>query len=241
MKHSFFFLLLAAIVVACTPQNTICAQQPTAPAPGSAGNLIQLETGGCRGYCPMYKLTFRNDGVLEYFGIRHVEKMGAVMIRLSTEEFSQILKEVRKVDLWQYPAEIPSTVVDAPVHTYTVFEGGKTHSVKGTAGIPKPIMALETLMQDITEAHGIAVRKGAESKVTTAQVIVKFNMDVNAKQFCAQFTDLTVRTVTHLSEDNTWVIGFKSSELTEEQFIGLLKDMDGVLAVEANTQVKDRN
>jgi len=239
MKHSLFFLLAAAIIVACTPQENATAQQPGTTAPNSTGNLFQLETGGCRGYCPMYKLTFRKDGTLQYLGIRHVEKVGVETVRLTTEEFAQLLKEVRKVDLWQYPTEIPSTVVDAPVHTFTVFDGEKMHSVKGTAGIPKPILALETLLQDITEAHGIAVRKGEDSKVTTAQVIVKFDMDVNAKEFCNQFTDLRVRTVTHLSEDNTWVIGYNTSEVTQEQFISLMKDMRGVLAVEANKQPKN--
>jgi len=236
MKHSLFFLLATAIIVACTPQENASAQQPTATAPTSTGNLFQLETGACRGYCPMYKLTFRKDGTLEYLGIRHVDKVGVETVRLSTEEYAQLLKEVRKVDLWQYPAEIPSTVVDAPVHTFTVFDGEKKHTVKGTAGIPKPILALETLLQDITEAHGIAVRKGADSKVTTAQVIVRFDMDVNAKEFCNQFSDLRVRPVTHLSEDNTWVIGYNTSEVTQEQFISLMKDMRGVVTVEPSNK-----
>lgn len=192
----------------------------------------------------MYRLTFRNDGILDYVGIRHVELTGSETIRLSAEEFALLLKEVRKVDLWQYPTQIPSTVVDAPVHTYTVFEGSKSHAVKGTAGIPQPIMDLESLMQDIIEAHGIAVRKGSESKVKnplTGRVIVKFKMDVNAKEFCNQFSDLKIRAVQHLSEDNTWVIAYNPSELGEDQFINLMRDMNGVLAVEPDKQVNERN
>jgi len=244
MKHSILLLLVAAIVVACTPQDNVSAQQTDAIAPTSTGTLVRLETGACRGYCPMYKLTFRNDGVLEYLGIRNVEKIGAETVRLSADEFAQLLKEVRKADLWQYPSVIPSTVVDAPVHTFIVYDGSKSHTVKGTAGIPQPIMALETLMQDIVEAHGIAVRKGAECKVPgalTGQAIVKFKMDVNAKDFCNQFSDIKVRTVRHLSEDNTWVIAYNPKELTETQFISLLKDMDGVLEVEPDKQVNERN
>ena len=240
MKHSLLFLLVAAILVACKPQDNVSAQEsPTATAPSSTGTLIKLETGACRGYCPMYKLTFRTDGSLEYIGIRNVEKIGLETVRLNAYEYAQLLKEVRKVDLWQYPAVILSTVVDAPVHTYTVFEGSKTHSVKGTAGIPQPILELETRMQDIVEAHGIAVRKGDACKVPgalTAQAIVKFKMHVNAKDFCNQFSDIKVRTVRHLSEDNTWVIAYSPKELTETQFMSLLKDMDGVLEVEPDKQ-----
>ena len=247
MKHSLLMLLAAAMIVACKPQDSASAQKasPSTTAPNNTGNLVKLETGGCRGFCPMYKLTFRNDGMLEYIGTRHVEKVGTEMVRLTATEFSQLLKEVRKVNLWQYPAEIPSTVVDAPVHTFTVFEGSKTHTVKGTAGIPKPIMLLEAMMQDIAEAHALPVKKGIDpsddSATLKGQVIVKFKMDVNARNFCNQFSDIKVRTVRHLSEDNTWVIGYNPSELTEQQFISLLKDMDGVLEVEPNKQVKERN
>ena len=246
MKHSLFILLAAAMIVACKPQDSASAQQPSpsTTAPNNTGNLVKLETGGCRGFCPMYKLTFRNDGALEYIGTRHVEKVGIELVRLTPEEFSRLLKEVRRVNLWQYPAEIPSTVVDAPVHTFTVFEGSKTHTVKGTAGIPKPIMALEALMQDIAEAHGLPVKKGVDpsnSPTLKGQVIVKFKMEVNARNFCNQFSDIKVRTVEHLSEDNTWIIGYNPSELTEDQFISLLKDMEGVLEVEPNKQAKERN
>jgi hypothetical protein len=50
-----------------------------------------------------------------------------------------------------------------------------------------------------------------------------------------------VRIIRHLSEDNTWVIGYNPDEISEEQFSGLLKDIDGVLTVEPNKQVKTRN
>ncbi len=246
MKHSQLLLLIAAFIVACNPQENAFAQQPTsgAPAPGSTGTLIQLETGACRGFCPVYKLTFYNNGTMEYVGTRNVDVVGTEKVRLSINEYSQLLKEVRMVNLWQYPSEIQSTVVDAPVHTFTVFEGTNSHAVKGTAGIPKPIMDLEALMQNIAADHGLPVRTGNDPNnpaTLKGQVIVRFNMDVNAKQFCNQFTDLKVRTVRHLSEDNTWVIGFNPTEVTEEQFTSLLKDMVGVMAVEPDKQTRAGN
>ena len=240
MKHSLLLLLAAAFIVACKPQNKALAQSSEkAPAPTSTGILVQLETGGCRGFCPMYKLSFRKDGVLDYIGIRNVEKTGPSKIRLTATEYSNLLKEVNKVNLWQYPAEWPSTIMDAPTHTYTVFEGEKSHTVKGTAGIPKPVLALETLMQDIAEAHGLPLRNGTDPNnqgTLSKQLIVKFKMDVNVKTFCSQFSDLKVRPVRHISEDNTWVIGYNPKEVTEETFIGLLKDMEGVLTVEPDKQ-----
>ena len=238
MKHTLILLLIAASIAVSIPPTQLLAQQ------AKVENLVQLETGGCRGYCPVYKLTFRKDGVLDYLGTRNVEKIGAQTARLSAEEYAQLLKAVTIADLWQYPAEIASNVADAPLHIFTVFDGEKTQVVRGKTGIPEPILALETKMQDIAEAHGFSVKKGFDPKnpdYLKGSVIVKFSMDTNAKNFCTQFSDLKVRPIRLLSEDNTWVIGFNPSELTEEQFISLLKDMRGVLTVEPDKQTKGRN
>ncbi|MFN0036136.1 MAG: DUF6438 domain-containing protein [Saprospiraceae bacterium] len=242
MKYPLFCILVAAMAVACNAQKSAPAQQPNSTT--TTTNLIRLEMGSCRGYCPVYKLTFRTDGTLQYEGTRHVEKLGGQTVKLTADEFSRLQNEVRRADLWQYPAEFPSTVADAPSHTFTVFENTKTHSVKGTAGIPKPIMLLEGLMQDIAEAHGIQVKKGLnpnDPSTLKGEVLVKFKMEVNAGNFCMQFTEIKVRPLRHISENNIWLIGFDPSQLTETQFIDLLKSMEGVLEVQPNNQVKERN
>lgn len=247
MKHLLFSLLCAAFFVAIlTPQN-IAAQENNATKPSSsatARNLIKMEAFACRGYCPVYQLTFRKDGFLVYNGVRNVETLGPTTVRITSDEYAQLLKEVNKVDLWKYEADIQSPVVDAPVHSFTIFDTEKLHTVKGRGTLPAPVFALEKLMQDIAEAHGLPVRNGTDPDnpgTMKGQLIVKFKMDVNAKEFCSQFTDLKVRIIRHLSEDNTWVIGYNPDEISEEQFSGLLKDIDGVLTVEPNKQVKTRN
>ena len=135
-------------------------------------------------------------------------------------------------------------MVDAPAHTFTVFEGAKIYSVKGTAGIPKPIVALEKLMQDIAEAHGIQVKKGVDPNdpaTMKGQVIVHFISEVNAGNFCMQFMEMKVRPVRRISEENIWIIGFNPSELTEEQFLNILDGMEGVIKAQPNKAVNERN
>jgi hypothetical protein len=56
-----------------------------------------------------------------------------------------------------------------------------------------------------------------------------------------QFMELKTRPVRRISEDNIWIIGFNPSELTEAQFIDILKGMDGVLNVQTNKKLKQRN
>jgi hypothetical protein len=73
------------------------------------------------------------------------------------------------------------------------------------------------------------------------EVIVHFRPEINAGNFCMQFMELKTRPVRRISEDNIWIIGFNPSELTEAQFIDILKGMDGVLNVQTNKKLKQRN
>jgi hypothetical protein len=72
-------------------------------------------------------------------------------------------------------------------------------------------------------------------------VIVKFKQDVYVREFCNQFSEIKIRPIQNLSEDNTWTIAFSPAEITKEQMISLLKDMDGVLTVEPGKEVINRN
>ena len=202
MKYPPFVLIAVALLINVSPQK-LDAQTPTPKKAevDHSGKLIQFEASGCRGYCPMYKLTFRKDGFLVYNGIRNVEVLGPSTIRLGGDEFAKLLKEVNQVDLWQYPAEFPSTATDAPAHTFTVYDGVKAHAVKGRAAIPPPVKNLEILLQDIAEAHGLPVKTGTNPNYP----------------------------------------GYRPAQITKEQMISLLKDMDGVLTVEPGKEVINRN
>jgi hypothetical protein len=99
-------------------------------------------------------------------------------------------------------------------------------------------------MQDIAEAHGLPVKKGTDPNYPgyqKEQVIVKFKQDVNALDFCKQFSEIKIRPVQNLSEDNTWTVAYSPTEISQEQLIRLLKDMDGILTVEPGKQVKPKN
>jgi hypothetical protein len=246
-----FVFCAAVFLAACHSPKETAAQQPkpqgsNQPAPAAPNAvLVSLETGGCRGYCPIYKLTFKNNGTMEYKGSIHVEKVGEQTVRLAPDEFGRLKSELSKAELWQYPEVIPSTVADAPPHTLTVFEGAKKHSVKTTAGAPKPIAALHDLMKSIAEAHGIMVRKGVDPNDPanmTGELVVKFKPNVNAGNFCMQFMEIKVRPLRRISEDNVWIIGFNPSELTEEQFLDIIRGMEEeVVEAQPNKPVKDRN
>lgn len=246
MKHPLF-LLAIAMMYACLPQTRAqLSSDWTANTPKTSVNavLVHFETGGCRGYCPIYKLTFRHDGTMDYFGSRHVEEVGEKTIKLSADEFSQLQNAVRRANLAEQPSRLPTNIADAPAHTFTVFDGNKKHSVVGMGPLPEHIQALDKLMQNIAEAHGIMVKNGVDPNDPAAmkgQVLVELKPDVNAGNFCMQFMEFKTRPVRRVSEENIWILGFNPSELTEAQFIEILRSMQGVVSAQPNKPSKARN
>jgi len=239
MKVRVFTMLSLAFVAifSCKSRKEMNVSNDNSP-------LIEMQMHGCRGYCPTYKLSFRNNGELVYEGLRNVEQAGVVKTGITPEELSQLRAEVTAVNLWQYPEQIESRVADAPSSTMTVFAAGKSHSVSGSIDRPKPILDLENRMKDLAEMHGLRVKKGIDPNAlpeNSPQVIVKLKDSINAGNWIAQFKDLKLRLVRRLSAENMWLIGYDPGQIGEKALLERLKTTEGVLEAQADKATKDRN
>jgi hypothetical protein len=194
--------------------------------------LVQLQTLGCRGFCPTYKLCFYQDGMLEYEGIRNMLKMGMDTVKLSSAELKRLTNAVKEVNLFQYPERIESKVADAPSSTITVFDGATAHEVTGSIDRPAPILTLEALLIDLAEAHGLKLREGVNPYLPPTnqqEILVTFKPDVNPGNFMMQLEKVRLRIVRRTGVENQWIIGYNPDQIKEKQLIDLLKGMDGVL------------
>ncbi|MBL7807840.1 MAG: hypothetical protein JNN28_08510 [Saprospiraceae bacterium] len=252
MKHNFslfatifgFLTLSISNVLAQQPGSEESGKNPSVSYQPPAEVLIKLETYGCKGYCPVYKLTFNVDGTMNYSGYRHVEEVGEKYAKLTADEFSKLKNAVRRANLWELSEELPVTVADAPYHAFTVYEKDKKRKVKGAGPLPKDLEHLNQLMKDIAENHGMMVKKGVDPNDPSnmkGEVLVQFRQDINAGNFCMQFMEMKTRPLRRVSEDNIWILGFNPSELTEAQFIDILKGMDGVINAQSNKKLQQRN
>ncbi|MFN0014401.1 MAG: DUF6438 domain-containing protein [Saprospiraceae bacterium] len=124
--------------------------------------LVELQTGGCFGYCPVVRLAVRHDGWVAYEGKQFAERQGLDSFRLTAEEVKRLSTLVRKANVWQYPDRIESEVVDAPWSTLTVFREGATKSVLGSIDRPKSLLELENTIKNLAEAHGFQVKQGVQ-------------------------------------------------------------------------------
>lgn len=210
-----------------------------------ARNLVAMESGACFGFCPVFKLRAQNNGLMYFEGIRYTEKIGKDSFNLTADELKSLKARVKEVNLWQYPDNVETHVADAPYVTLTAWEGEKVKTVKGSIDRPAPLLELENMLKDLAEAHGIDVKRGVNPneipEASRRELIVRLRPELNAGNWIAKIPDIKIRLVRRLSEDNIWLVTYDGTQVEEQSLIDMLKKTDGVLEVQANKKVKERN
>jgi hypothetical protein len=236
-------LRLSLFLAACAAFFSCKTAKNAAPAPASP--FVALQTGGCFGYCPIFRLTAFTDGWVQYQGLQFTEKQGRDSFLLTADELARLRAKVAATNLWQYPDRIQSEVMDAPSATLMVYEAARSKSVVGSIDRPAPLLDLENAMKDLAEAHGLQVKRGvnpnAVPEANKKELIVKLRPELNAGNWIGQFSDIRLRLVRRISAENIWVVAYDANELEEKSLIELLKGTDGVLEVQANAKVQERD
>ncbi|MBK7938405.1 MAG: hypothetical protein IPJ82_15590 [Lewinellaceae bacterium] len=208
-------------------------------------HLVAIESGSCFGFCPVFKLIVQNDGWVHFEGIRFTEKIGKDSFQLTADELKRLKTKVKDVNLWQYPDHVETHIADAPYVTLTAFDGKNVKQVKGSVDRPAPLLELENLLKDLAEAHGIAVKRGVNPNeipdASKRELIVRLKPELNAGNWIAQFSDIRIRLVRRLSEDNIWLLTYDGTQVEEKTLIEILKKTDGVVDVQSNKKVQERN
>jgi hypothetical protein len=244
MKY-FALVLLFSSIFACKSNQ----KSPPKPADQPATWLMrtpyaQLETAPCRGFCPQYRLTFRNNGWVEYEGIRFVQKMGIDSFRLTPQETIDLQNLIKTTNLWQYPETFPVTIADAPMRTVTVYDGPKKKEVRGSVELPKPIQALIEQMRQLAIGHDYNLESyDPETAAATQEVMVKLKPTVNAGNWLKQVNDDSgwqLRLVRRLGSDNLWLVAFDPKNITLDNLLTVLRANGDVLTAQENKAVQER-
>ncbi|TNE64424.1 MAG: hypothetical protein EP344_03790 [Bacteroidetes bacterium] len=235
MIRLVLFLPLALLFSCKISQNAAWRNSP----------FVELRTGGCFGFCPIIRLTVRNNGLVEYEGGMFAERTGLDSFQLEKEELRQLRVKVEQVNLWQYPDRIETDIMDAPSSTLTVFRDGRSKSVQGSADRPAPLVELENLIKNLAEAHEFQVKQGVNPRVpppdSRAEVLVRLKPEVNAGNWLMQFTEFKFVLTGRVSEENIWKVAYDPKQIKEPAVIGLFKEHTDVLDVQSNMPVQDRH
>ncbi|MBK6932360.1 MAG: hypothetical protein IPH12_16485 [Saprospirales bacterium] len=209
--------------------------------PAANAPFVELKTGACFGFCPVIHLTVRNNGWVDYSGLQFAERQGRDSFQLSKDELRGLRQKVHQVNLWQYPDQIRSEVVDAPTATLTVFKHGQTKSVSGSIDRPEPLLELENDIKNLAEAHGFQVKRGINPNeppiATRREVRVKLRPEINAGNWIMQFSEFRLQLIRRVSEENIWLIAYDPKQIAEPAVLELFKSSDGTL--EAQPAPKD--
>jgi len=235
-------IVLCFAVAALTSCHT---SRSAAPDDGSDLPLIELQTGACFGFCPIYTLMVYPNGHAVYMGKQFVEREGEFSFQLTPAELKSLKKSVVDANLWQYPERIPSQIADAPGATLRVFNEDGPKSVSGSIDRPKPLLELEEQIKTIGSAHGLELRKGVNprdpSRANRREVIVLLDDAVNAGNWMARFDDLKLQLVRRLGEPNQWVVAYDAGQISEAQLIERFKSTPEVKTVQPNRSTEQRN
>lgn len=235
MKAQLLAFAAAAVFAACNSSKNLSAPDT---------KLVELRTSGCRGFCPIYRLTFWNNGKAEFEGIKFTAQAGLRNFVLDKTELADLQALVADANLWQYPDRIESTVADAPSATLTAFgDNGKTKSVTGSIDRPKPLLELEARLKRLAEKNGLQVQRGVDANQPAPgyqrELIVQLKDDVNAGNWLRQFQELRLQLVKRIPPNNTWVVAYDTRDVSEKSVLELFRSMEGCISAQPNTLGKE--
>ena len=220
------------IFLACKAHQTpVKEPKDNTDMPGFSSVL--LETGGCRGFCPVYSLRFDADGKADYEGKMNMLRMGKMEFSLSKQELAKITEAIQNSGLDTLPPLIKTQVVDAPHNTIRVnYPGRRPHSVAGSVDRPQGLVDLENTLIEIGEAHGLQLREGVNpnhpNPNSEGMLVVLLTEEINAGNWIMQFTDLKLRLVRRTGMENEWILAYDKEQIREESFLEMLRKMESV-------------
>jgi hypothetical protein len=223
-----------------------CQTRKPQPPPTTGALLVQLETTGCRGYCPIYKISIRDNKEAEYEGIRFVTPDGVRKFTLSDEEFAGLQDQLKTTDLWKYPESFPVTIADAPGAVITVYDKDKSKVVRGSIERPAPIRALDDYIRAVAHHHGIQPESKDPNAIDPAiakEILIQLKPEVNAGNWIQQFnkdTNQTLRLLQRTGAQNIWRVAYDPTVMPVKDLLLVLKVNGDVVSVQENKQVQER-
>lgn len=155
-----YLVAVGAILSACGPLARTPTPASTEPIPFDF--QVTLERGPCFGSCPVYTLTVRADGAVEFEGWSFVAAEGSRTALLDAATVRRLRDAVIDSAFYQLVDRYEVQATDPPSITTTVKMNGQTKSVYhyglgcGTDldEAPEGLCRLEGMLEGIPQANG---------------------------------------------------------------------------------------
>jgi len=150
-------LLLALFSYGCkTPQETVSTETKQEEPVYEQINLkpvllASIERTACYGRCPMYKITYMDNGQVIYIGRRFVEKVGTYTTLLNEEEINSIKEMAEDFGYFDLDSLYPTSISDFPSCITEVSFNGKRKRVIDRHDPPRSLKTFEKFLDSLVE------------------------------------------------------------------------------------------
>jgi hypothetical protein len=119
--------------------------------------VAKLSRGACYGTCPIYTLTVKADGTVNFDGTKYTETIGRADGRIDDEKLKALLQEFKTADFFGLDDDYTSgdCSTDQPTVSTALTINGETKEIKHDTGCEAP-GELDTLEQRIDDVVGSA-------------------------------------------------------------------------------------
>lgn len=209
---------------------------------GELDKLVEMSKGPCFGFCPIYTLTVYSNGVVTYNGERNTNRQGMHLRILEKNELSALKSQLEKANLWQYQDLYKGQLPDMQTVTITYWEEGDFKTIAGKDGRPKPVVDIETTLEDIANSGKWKKLDGEESEEALLnELIIQFVDGVNQGKWIKKYAKQGGKIVKQLAPNSLyWLMSFDPKKIKPQEMLRLVRRDEFIVSAELNKKLDRR-
>lgn len=231
----FTALIVSGLLfVSCTPQKLSVEQ---------LAKVIELKKEPCFGDCPVYTLTFYENGIVQYLGKENVSKQGTHLKKMNINDLRKLVKTFEEANFFDFNNMYRAEYPDLQTVAITFNHDGRSKTVIGKSeGRPDALLELEAKLDAIGNSEdGWKPQEDASTSGNSPvanQIIVQVLQNTNMEEWITRFAGQGVNIVESLSPNGTyWLLDFNTDATTTERMIEIFRNDDRVISAEVNRPV----
>lgn len=165
-------LRLAALALLLLPGGADARQDAPAVA-DPASTSISLTRTACYGRCPIYTVSVRSDGLVQYKGEGFVLVEGEHAYRIDASAAQALIERFRKAGFWKLRGSYAADITDNPTQILTMTVGGETGTISDYAGLyagmPPIVAELEKAVDETSDVARMVTGNARTLEVLDAE------------------------------------------------------------------------
>lgn len=232
LTKTFLLLILSLFMAACS--STKYSAQSVYEGPS-----VELYKGACFGTCPIYRVSYYDDGTLLYEGRRFTERLGFHTRKATEEERRALRQNLQNMDWESYEPYYDSRLPDLAM---SVIKKGD-HTTKFKEEAPKELQVLGKLLEKIADDGSWEKISNFtdEEPPASNELIIKTKDNKDPAEIIKDISFSSLQVKKKISDHMaTWLLHYDSQEVSPGQLYLALTSHPDVDMVEFDVQLKLR-